>query len=206
MSFEDALAELEQIVRRLEAGQVKLDEAIHAYERGAQLKRHCETEAERGAAAGRPHRDRTRWRGAGRAGQARLKRGRASVDRKPVAGSAHRSPRRRRSTAELTDALIERLLEAAARPRSARLRGDALFGAGARQAAAAVLGAGRARGCSAWRGAARCRSPRRSRWCTPIRLSMTTCRRWTTAICAAAGRPATRHSTRRPRSWPATGC
>ena len=43
MSFEEALAELEQIVRRLEGGQVKLDEAIQAYERGAQLKRHCET-------------------------------------------------------------------------------------------------------------------------------------------------------------------
>ncbi len=42
MSFEDALAELEQIVRRLEGGQVKLDEAIHSYERGAQLKQHCE--------------------------------------------------------------------------------------------------------------------------------------------------------------------
>jgi exodeoxyribonuclease VII small subunit len=42
MSFEDALAELEQIVRRLEAGQVKLDEAIFSYERGAQLKQHCE--------------------------------------------------------------------------------------------------------------------------------------------------------------------
>jgi exodeoxyribonuclease VII small subunit len=42
MSFEDALAELEQIVRRLEAGQVKLDEAIQSYERGAQLKQHCE--------------------------------------------------------------------------------------------------------------------------------------------------------------------
>ena len=42
MSFEDALAELEQIVRRLEGGQVKLDEAIMSYERGAQLKRHCE--------------------------------------------------------------------------------------------------------------------------------------------------------------------
>jgi exodeoxyribonuclease VII small subunit len=42
MSFEDALAELEQIVRRLEAGQVKLDEAIQSYERGALLKRHCE--------------------------------------------------------------------------------------------------------------------------------------------------------------------
>jgi exodeoxyribonuclease VII small subunit len=41
MSFEDALAELEHIVRRLEAGQVKLDEAILSYERGAQLKQHC---------------------------------------------------------------------------------------------------------------------------------------------------------------------
>ena len=42
MSFEDALAGLEQIVRRLEAGQVKLDDAIQSYERGAQLKQHCE--------------------------------------------------------------------------------------------------------------------------------------------------------------------
>ncbi len=42
MSFEDALAELEQIVRRLEAGQVKLDEAIVSYERGALLRQHCE--------------------------------------------------------------------------------------------------------------------------------------------------------------------
>ena len=42
MSFEDALAELEQIVRRLEGGQVRLDDAIQCYERGALLKRHCE--------------------------------------------------------------------------------------------------------------------------------------------------------------------
>jgi exodeoxyribonuclease VII small subunit len=42
MSFEDALAELEGIVRRLEGGQVKLDDAIQSYERGTQLKRHCE--------------------------------------------------------------------------------------------------------------------------------------------------------------------
>jgi exodeoxyribonuclease VII small subunit len=42
MSFEDALAELEQIVRRLEGGQVRLDDAIQSYERGALLKRHCE--------------------------------------------------------------------------------------------------------------------------------------------------------------------
>ncbi len=43
MSFEDALAELEQIVRGLEAGQLKLADAIEAYERGAALRRHCET-------------------------------------------------------------------------------------------------------------------------------------------------------------------
>jgi exodeoxyribonuclease VII small subunit len=42
MSFEDALAELEGIVRRLESGQVKLDDAIQSYERGARLKQHCE--------------------------------------------------------------------------------------------------------------------------------------------------------------------
>ncbi len=42
LSFEDALTELEGIVRRLEDGTGKLDEAIDAYERGAILKRHCE--------------------------------------------------------------------------------------------------------------------------------------------------------------------
>lgn len=42
MSFEAALAELEDIVRRLEEGAGGLDEAIKAYERGAALKRHCE--------------------------------------------------------------------------------------------------------------------------------------------------------------------
>jgi exodeoxyribonuclease VII small subunit len=42
MSFEEALAELEKIVRELESGQSKLDEAIQAYERGSHLKAHCE--------------------------------------------------------------------------------------------------------------------------------------------------------------------
>jgi exodeoxyribonuclease VII small subunit len=42
MSFEDALAELEQIVRGLEGGQQKLEDAIAAYERGAALRKHCE--------------------------------------------------------------------------------------------------------------------------------------------------------------------
>ncbi len=42
LSFEDALGELEQIVRGLESGQQKLEDAIKAYERGAALRRHCE--------------------------------------------------------------------------------------------------------------------------------------------------------------------
>ena len=42
LSFEDALAELEKIVRGLEGGQQKLEEATGAYERGALLRRHCE--------------------------------------------------------------------------------------------------------------------------------------------------------------------
>ena len=42
LSFEQAMKELEDIVRRLESGQVKLDEAVAAYERGAALKAHCE--------------------------------------------------------------------------------------------------------------------------------------------------------------------
>ena len=42
MSFEEALGELETIVRRLETGSAKLDQAIADYERGALLKRHCE--------------------------------------------------------------------------------------------------------------------------------------------------------------------
>lgn len=42
MSFEDALAELQAIVKRLENGEAKLEDAIAAYERGMELKRHCE--------------------------------------------------------------------------------------------------------------------------------------------------------------------
>lgn len=42
MSFEDALRELEQIVHRLEAGDVPLEDSIRIYERGAALKAHCE--------------------------------------------------------------------------------------------------------------------------------------------------------------------
>ncbi|WP_247872042.1 exodeoxyribonuclease VII small subunit [Azospirillum sp. TSO35-2] len=42
LTFEDALAELERIVRQLEEGRGKLDDAIASYERGTALKRHCE--------------------------------------------------------------------------------------------------------------------------------------------------------------------
>lgn len=42
LSFEDALSQLEEIVKGLESGKVKLDEAVAAYEKGARLKRHCE--------------------------------------------------------------------------------------------------------------------------------------------------------------------
>ncbi|MFT6580906.1 MAG: exodeoxyribonuclease VII small subunit [Alphaproteobacteria bacterium] len=44
LGFEEALGELEKIVRDLESGQGALDDAITAYERGAQLKKHCETQ------------------------------------------------------------------------------------------------------------------------------------------------------------------
>ena len=43
LSFEEAMAELEKLVRQLEDGRAKLDDAIGAYERGALLKRHCES-------------------------------------------------------------------------------------------------------------------------------------------------------------------
>ncbi|MEM8949330.1 MAG: exodeoxyribonuclease VII small subunit [Pseudomonadota bacterium] len=42
MNFEQALGELEQIVQDLERGQLDLDAAIKAYERGTQLRAHCD--------------------------------------------------------------------------------------------------------------------------------------------------------------------
>lgn len=42
LSFEAALAELEQIVRTLEQGTAPLDQSIELYQRGDKLKRHCE--------------------------------------------------------------------------------------------------------------------------------------------------------------------
>ena len=42
LSFEKALAELEEIVRKLESGEAELEASIALYERGAALKAHCE--------------------------------------------------------------------------------------------------------------------------------------------------------------------
>ena len=43
LSFEQALAQLEAIVAKLESGQAELEASIELYERGAALKAHCET-------------------------------------------------------------------------------------------------------------------------------------------------------------------
>ena len=42
MSFEDALKALEDVVRKLETGEVPLDESIGLYERGEALRQHCQ--------------------------------------------------------------------------------------------------------------------------------------------------------------------
>lgn len=42
MSFEDALRALEEIVRKLEGGEVPLDSSIDLYGRGEALRQHCQ--------------------------------------------------------------------------------------------------------------------------------------------------------------------
>ena len=42
MTFEEAMKELEKLVDSLDKGDVSLDEAIAAYDRGSQLKDHCQ--------------------------------------------------------------------------------------------------------------------------------------------------------------------
>ena len=42
MTFEEAMKELENLVDALDKGDVSLDEAIAAYDRGSQLKDHCQ--------------------------------------------------------------------------------------------------------------------------------------------------------------------
>jgi exodeoxyribonuclease VII small subunit len=41
--FEQALGELEKLVERLERGDLPLDEALKAFERGVALTRHCQS-------------------------------------------------------------------------------------------------------------------------------------------------------------------
>ena len=41
LSFEEAMAALEQVVNQLERGDVALEASIALYERGAALKKHC---------------------------------------------------------------------------------------------------------------------------------------------------------------------
>lgn len=43
MSFEEALAELEEIVKRIDSGQENLADAVNSFERGVSLKEHCES-------------------------------------------------------------------------------------------------------------------------------------------------------------------
>lgn len=42
VSFEQALAELEQIVGRMESGELSLEDALRSYKRGAQLLQFCQ--------------------------------------------------------------------------------------------------------------------------------------------------------------------
>ena len=42
MNFEEALQELEIIIEKLESGEVPLEETITLYDRGSELKKHCE--------------------------------------------------------------------------------------------------------------------------------------------------------------------
>lgn len=42
LSFEEALVQLESIVRELEGGKIKLDDAVDAYEKATALKKFCE--------------------------------------------------------------------------------------------------------------------------------------------------------------------
>ena len=42
LSFEDAMAELEEIVDNLESGNIDLDKSIQYYTRGSQIRAHCQ--------------------------------------------------------------------------------------------------------------------------------------------------------------------
>ena len=46
LGFEEALLKLENIVRELEGGRIRLDDAVKAYEQATALKKICETKLE----------------------------------------------------------------------------------------------------------------------------------------------------------------
>ena len=46
-TYEEAFAELEKLVQKMESGNLTLDESIKAYERGTELIRFCENELSR---------------------------------------------------------------------------------------------------------------------------------------------------------------
>lgn len=46
-TFEEAMAELEELVARMEAGELPLEASVAAYQRGSELVKHCAAQLER---------------------------------------------------------------------------------------------------------------------------------------------------------------
>ena len=46
-TFEEAMAELEELVARMEAGELPLEASLAAYQRGSELVKHCAAQLER---------------------------------------------------------------------------------------------------------------------------------------------------------------
>ena len=46
-SFEDAMAELEQLVAKMESGELPLEASVAAYQRGSELVKYCAAQLER---------------------------------------------------------------------------------------------------------------------------------------------------------------
>ena len=43
MTFEESLKQLEEITKKLEIGNISLDESVKLFEEGSRLKKHCES-------------------------------------------------------------------------------------------------------------------------------------------------------------------
>ena len=214
--FESAIAELETIVKTLEEGDLALEKSLELFERGVQLSRFCHSKLEEAERRVEILNERGEVEaGAGGARRRRRRERQAAVTRR--IGRSTRTWLEARRQARRGGAGPLRPCPGARRrpPRSRRRRrGDALQPARRRQAAAAdararrrrsrrrTARASRAADARGWR----CRPRARSSSFTPTRSSTTTCRRWTTTRCAAAGRPLTSSSARAWRSSPATRC